>query len=68
MRYISPKKSDVTAPTAPVLSRRRAEIRVDLPRDPPELTDDLPDDDWDAWLAGAKLCPGYNHIEGDYGA
>lgn len=24
----------------------------------PEPVCDLPDDDWDAWLAGAKECPG----------
>jgi len=25
----------------------------------PEPVCDLPDDDWDAWLAGANVCPGW---------
>ncbi|MEQ9487462.1 MAG: hypothetical protein RIM72_00565 [Alphaproteobacteria bacterium] len=55
-------------PPATMKPGRRAEIFVELPKDPPELVDDLPDDDWDAWLAGAKLCPGFTNAEGDHGA
>lgn len=68
MRYISPKKSKSPLPPHTTRPGPWRGFHADSGDLPPEPVSDLPDDDWDAWLAGAGEFPGHFDVDGEIGA